>query len=205
MSDGPKINYTGNSHNKEEKKSAAPKKELKAIVEGGAIERKKPLGRRFSEAFMGDDAKNVGNYLFFDVAVPAAKSFIMDLVSQGIERALYGDSRPRSRSDRAGYTNYNKISKRDDGRREISRHARNTHDFREVIIENRGEAENVLDTLSDLIDKYDVATVADLYELVNITGSFTDDKWGWTELRGATLRRVREGYLLDLPRPVAID
>lgn len=204
MNDTPKVNYQGNSHRDKEEK--APKKDIKPIVESGAIQRKKPLGRRFSEVFMGDDARNVGNYLFFDVAVPAAKSFIMDMVSQGIERALYGDSRPRSssRERSGGYTNYNKISKRDD-RREISRRARSTHDFREIIIENRGEAEGVLDALSDLIRQYDVATVADLYELVNISGSFTDDKWGWTEMRNASIRRVREGYLLVLPEPVEID
>lgn len=201
MSDKP-MNYQGNSHKSKEEKASKP--EVRRIVEGGVVERKKPLGRKFSEMFMGDDARSVGNYLLLDVAIPAAKSLIMDLISQGIERALYGDSRPRSRDHRPGYTNYNKVSKRDE-RREMSRHARATHDFREIVLESRGEAEEVLDTLTELIDKYDVATVADLYEMVNISGSFQDDKWGWVNMRGASVRRVRDGYLLDLPRPVAID
>lgn len=207
MSDAPDpkpMNYQGNSH-KGKKEDRAPKK-VKRIVEGGVIERKKPLGRKFAEIFMGDDARSVWNYLLLDVAVPAAKNLITEMVSQGIERTLYGDSRPRGRGgrDRPAYTSYDKVSKRDD-RREISHRARSTHDFREIILESRGEAEEVLDTLSELIKDYDLATVADLYEMVNITGSFQDDKWGWTDIREAAIRRVREGYLLDLPRPVAID
>ena len=75
-----------------------------------------------------------------------------------------------------------------------------THNFDGIILESRREAEEVIDRLGDLIDNYDAATVSDLYELVGITGSFTDDKWGWTDIRSAGIRRVREGYLLQLPR-----
>ena len=47
--------------------------------------------------------------------------------------------------------------------------------------------------------------MADLYDMVNITGDYTDTKWGWYDLRGAGVERIRSGYLLDLPRPVPLD
>ena len=59
--------------------------------------------------------------------------------------------------------------------------------------------------LFTLIERYQSATVADLYELVGVQGSYTDDKWGWVDIRGAGITRVRNGYLLDLPRPQPLD
>ena len=79
------------------------------------------------------------------------------------------------------------------------------HDFNEIILGTRVEAEEVIDRLFDLLSKYDNASVADLYELVGITANFTDEKWGWTDLRGASVAKVRNGYLLDLPRPEPLD
>jgi hypothetical protein len=69
----------------------------------------------------------------------------------------------------------------------------------------RVEAEEVIDRLFDVVSRYETATVADLYEMVGVTGNYTDDKWGWTDLRGASVQRVRNGYLLDLPRPEPLD
>lgn len=71
----------------------------------------------------------------------------------------------------------------------------------EVIIETRVEAEHVLDRMVDLLKQYDQVTVSDLCDLVGATAAYTDNKWGWTDLRGADIRRVREGYLLKLPQP----
>lgn len=199
------VNYQANSH----KSKAGPEKEPKKVekvVSGEVVQRKKPLGRKIADTFTGDDMQSVGGYILFEVMLPAAKTMISDAVSQGIERLLFGDSRPRGRTN---YTSYNRMSgssaTRKDEPRTISRHARATHDFDEIVVESRGEAAAVLDQLTELIDRYNVATVNDLYELVGITGTFADDKWGWTDLRSASVRRVRDGYLLDLPRTSPLD
>jgi hypothetical protein len=90
--------------------------------------------------------------------------------------------------------------------RDISRRARAGHEFDEIILESRAEAELVLEKLADLIEQYEVATVADLYELVGITASHTDLKWGWDDMRDAGVDRVRSGgYLLALPKTKAIN
>lgn len=87
----------------------------------------------------------------------------------------------------------------------MSRQARSRHDFDEVVLTSRTEAEEVIDRLFEVVSRYGTATVADLYELVGITGTHTDNKWGWTDLRGAGVSRVRGGYLLDLPEPQPLD
>lgn len=87
----------------------------------------------------------------------------------------------------------------------MSRAARATHNFDEIILPTRREAEEVLNFLFDLLTRYDTVSISDLYELVGETGQFTDEKWGWNDLTGASVTRVRDGYLLNLPRPVTID
>lgn len=214
----PKTNYPGNSQ-KAKEGATPPEKDIRKldkITSGEAVQRKKPLGRKIAETFTGEDAQSVGSYILFDVIIPATKNLITDMVSQGIERLMFGDSKSRGRisSGRStNYTSYNKMYSgstrsdidRPDGGRKMSERGRRTHDFTEVILEDRGEAEQVLDTLIEAIAEYDVATVTDLYDLVGITGSYVDDKWGWTDLRGSEVRRVREGYLLSLPKPLPID
>lgn len=190
-------------------------KKVQQVVQSEVVRRKKPLGKRFVETFVGGDAKSVWGFVALDVLVPAAKDMFADAVSQGVERMIFGESRSTSR--RTGrrpnepYISYNRYS---GGRRstidnrprhELSRRARASHDFDEIILATRVEADEVLDRLFDLVSKYESATVADLYDLVGISGSYTDDKWGWLDLRGAGITRVRNGYLLDLPKPEPLD
>lgn len=203
-------NYPGNSHRAKEIVTEEPvvKPQLEKIIDSTAVERKKPLGRRIIDTFRGEDVNSVGGYVLFEVMLPAAKTMISDAVSQGIERLMFGDSSPRRSGVRtSGYTPYNRYGAgpaRPEPR-QISKSARANHEFNEIVLEDRGAAEKVLDRLTDLVDQYGEANVADLYQLVGMTGSFTDDKWGWTDLRGSGVRRIREGYLLELPRPTPLD
>ena len=214
-------NYPGNDRKAKASSQPAsepekPREPLDPIVEGGARKRKKPLGKRFVETFTAEETSNVGSYLFFDVFVPGVKNIVFDLVRDGFERVLWGESSHRSsrRRSASGYTSYNTMyrererDRNPDYRnetRDISKRGRATHDFGEILIENRGEAEEVIDRLIDLVDKFGLATVSDLYELVGMTPNYTDQKWGWTDLRVASVQPVRGGYLLDLPRPEPVQ
>ena len=75
----------------------------------------------------------------------------------------------------------------------------------EVVLEDRKDAEEVLSRLTDMIVNYDVATIADFYDLVGINASFVDNKYGWYDLGAARVHRVKAGYSIFLPRPRAID
>jgi len=194
-------------------------KKVEKIVVGKVEVRKKSIGRRIIETFTGEDVHSVGPYLLFEVLVPAAKTLIVEIVTTGVERTLYGDShRPRSAigsGSRVGYTNYNKIStgstrsespwRRGEAARPMSHSARALHNFDEIFLDSRVEAEQVLDQLVELVDRHDVASVSDLYDMVGITPTHTDAKWGWGNLRDARVRPARGGvFLLDLPRPEPI-
>lgn len=206
--------YPANSHKARNGNTTetTERKKIDKVINGDAVKRKKGLGRKMAETFTGDDVHSVGTYILFDVIMPAAKTMVSDAVSQGIERMLFGDGARRTSSKSGvGHTSYNRMynagASRDNrsSDRPTASRTRVDHEFDEVILETRGEAEEVMDLLMDLIQNYDVVTVSDLYDSVGISGSYTNDKWGWTNLKGAGIRRVRAGYLIDLPRPVALD
>lgn len=203
--------FPSNSYNKIEKKSekqAEERPEVEKIIEGEVVRRKKPLTKRFKETFFSGDMSEVWRTIVVDVMVPQAKDMILDIVSQGAERAIYGEVRARgSRSSSRNYTPYNRYSANmtKSEPRTISSRARASHNFDEVVLPTRPEAEDVIERLYDLVSKYDFATVADLYSLVGIKPNYTDEKWGWTDLRGLGATRIKGGYLIDIPRPEPID
>lgn len=220
-----KITLPSNSHKdreerKDERKDETKKEEKKVekVTTGVVIQKKKPLGKRFMETFIADDVKNVKNYIINGVLIPAAKDTISDIVKGitdtikgSIDVALFGETRARSSSvsrDRnktyVSYNSYSGGSRRDD-RRDISQVNRARHEFGDIILSSREEGNEVLSRLVDLIEQYGQASIYDLYDLVGVTGEFTDHKWGWVNLASASVSHVSDGYMLNLPRPVLLD
>lgn len=211
-------NYPSNSKKAPIEDQPEPKKIEQIELSGGVSRRKTPLGKRLAETFIGGDARTVGGYVVLEVLVPAARDMIADAFTQGIERMIYGEVKSTSRrsglrpSGSRGYVSYNQMSQNNRprsgldeySRREPGHRARANHDFNDIVIENRVDAEAVIRRMYDILEEYELITVADLYELVGITPQYTDQKWGWTELPGTGITRIRDGYLLEIPRPHAI-
>lgn len=194
-------------------KSAPPDKKVERITSVEATRRKKSLGKQFKETFIGGDAKSAVHYVIFGVLLPAAKDALVEAGSQGIEKLIFGESR-KSRGMRTpaagplGYINYNRVmsDRMQSPNRNMSKRGRSRHDFDEIVLDSRSEAEEVIDRLHDIVSQWESASVADLYELVGLSSTHIDHKWGWTDMRGATVSRLRnQGYLLDLPEPEPLD
>jgi len=217
-----KDTFPSNSKTRKPEQPAAKaeeKKPLEKVITGSVKIKKRSFGKKMAETFLEDDTKSVGAYIFHDVLIPAAKAMISDMVGGGIEMLLFGEKRRGGSSSirRDGgrsFTSYGSYYRqsadpRDRDKassgREISKTARARHDFGEVVLDTRGEAEDILSRLVDLTIDYGQATVADLYDLVGITGDFTDNRYGWTDLRSASVSRVRDGYLINLPRTQPLD
>lgn len=210
-------NFPANSKAKRvEPAKALEERKVQKVVTGKVKRQKRGFTKKVAEVLLEDDTKSVGSYILYDVLIPAAKDLISDMISGAVDMALFGERRRGSRTIRdrdKSYTNYNSVSYKgrqmsgrpDRNDRDISRGARARHDFDEIILETRGEAEDVLSHLVDLTIDYGMATVADLYELVDIESNFTDNKYGWTDLRNASVSRVRGGYLINLPRTQPLE
>lgn len=195
--------YKPNSHrSKEEQK--LPEKKIEPVVKGKVTTKKNNV-RKLTNTFVTEDIQNVKSYVLMDVLVPAIKKAISDIVTNGIDMLLYGEtgrSRRKTNASVVSYRNYY------DSRREerySSSRTRTGYSYDDVVLETRGEAEDVLSRMDELIDTYGVVSVADLYDLVGISCNYTDNKYGWTNLRNAEPVRVRDGYMLKLPKALPID
>lgn len=203
--------YRSNSHKSKEadKKETQPEKKIEKVITGTAKTRKRSGIRKFSDVFISEDAVNVKAYIFMDVLLPATKKLVSDIVTNGIDMLLYGEAGHSKRKSGASKVSYGRCfdERNDDKRRERrSYSSRSAYDYDEIVFETRGDAELVLDTLFDIIDRYEEVSVADLYEAAEITNhNFMATRYGWTDLRGSEIIRIRGGYWLKLPKAMPLD
>lgn len=185
------------------------KSQVQPVVKGKVKTAKKPAGKRFMESIGVEDGRTVGDYLIWDVILPAVKDTISEVFKKGIDAFLYGSTKPSSRnlerrggSSRVSYNSYY------DDRRTANRytyHGRAVNDFREFVFEDRRDAEAVLSEMVEIVDVYGFCKVSDFYSLVGETErNFTDHNYGWDQLGAASVERTRDGWIVDLPRPISL-
>ena len=193
-------NYPSNSHKAREE---VAEKKVEKVVSGKTSTKKKSGIRKLSDTFLSEDVSNVKSYIFSEVLLPAAKKLVSDIVTNGTNMLLYGEIKnKKGNSSKVSYSRYY-----DDRSRDYrSPVVRNNFDYDEIIFETRGDAEAVLDAMYDILNQYKVVSVAELYDLASITThNYTCNNYGWIDLRGSSVVRVRYGYILKLPRALAID
>lgn len=199
--------YKPNSHKSrmEEKESTVDKK-VEKVINGTAKVRKKNSARKIADVFVSEDASNVKSYILFDVIVPAIKDVLSNVVKDSIDMILFGGTNNRNRRSNGNstYISYNRYSDRGNDRRNDRSSISSRYSFDDIIIDTKGEAEEVLDRMDELLDTYGMVTVADLFDLVGISCDYTDNKYGWTNLRNARTVHVRDGYMLDLPKVTSL-
>lgn len=199
--------YKSNSHRSKEGKTEAltDRKRVEKVVHGRVRTKPKSGVSKITDVFISEDAANVKSYIVIDVLVPAVKKAISDIVRDGIDMILYGESRGRKSSSASGYVSYRDYSRSDDRDRFRDSRSRSSYAHDDIILDSRGEAEEVLTRMDELIDTYGNVSVADLYDLVGKSSEYTDNKYGWTNIRNAEPIRVRDGYMLKLPKALPIN
>jgi len=190
-------------------------KNVEQVVHSKVVRRKKPWGQKVADMV---DAGGVVGYMLGDVLIPTLRASIVEAFAGGLERAIYGgDVRPGNRLPlRPGggvgpvpYHNRYHSSAPVRGNAPIHeprRLVRRHEEWEQIIVATQAEAREVVDRLWDLANRYPAATVADYYEMLGQTPSFTDERRGWTvdTLQYADIKRVREGWLIVLPDPESV-
>lgn len=203
-------NLPDNSHKgRAEKKEAAELKKTEEKraekVVHGKVKKKENGMRKLTDIFISEDVSNVKDYIIFDVVVPALKKAVYDLIVGTLDMSLYGGRRNgnRPKADQVSYRDYNDISRRDIRSGDRTR-TTSGYSYDDIVLETRGEAETVLSRMDEIMEEYNIVRVADLYDLVGVTGDYTDNNYGWTNIRNAKIVRVRDGYKIDMPRALPI-
>lgn len=187
-------------------------KKIEKVVTGTVTKRKRSLAKRFADIFFTEDVGDVKTYLIYDVLVPAIKENIVDLITSAAGMIFFGEASRRTRKSPGGNgskVNYGSYFSGGERREKMPNYARSrvAHNFDDVIFETRGEAELVLDGMIEILNsEYKQVTVADFYDLAGMSTTFTDNKFGWTDLRGSrVIGSPSRGYYIDLPRCVSLE
>lgn len=180
-------------------------KKVEKVISGNAKLSKKSGARKFADLFLPEDVSNVKSFVVTDIIVPAIKKIISDTVDMILYEGGSNRGRGSTPAGRVSYRSYYDSKSGSSRSSQEPARARSVYNYDEIILPTRGDAEVVLDKLDELIADYGLASVADLYDLVGEESSYTDNKYGWTDLRTAHPERVRDGYILVLPKAKALN
>jgi hypothetical protein len=200
--------FPGNSyaHRDAEPTSDQPTKKLRKVAT--AKVKRQGLLRKFTRYIVEDTIESAREKTLSDIVIPGVKTLIFDTATEILDLMLFGgsghlSSKNRNRRERASYSSYYDDKNRGGRRNESYRNLGNDPD--DIILDTRREAQDVLEELDHLIHQYGQASIADFYDIVGVTSTFTDNKYGWTSIRNAGIKPVREGFLIILPRTQVLD
>jgi hypothetical protein len=208
------VDIPSNSHKSRMKaveKEEPPK--IEKIVSGTVTQRKKSIGKKIKEALIGDAATDVSSYVLYEVLIPGAKNIIYEVIMGGLEMRMWGEAKTtRSRlGNKLGkpivnYGLYSVGKTINNAMREVDPVVRRpARDIGEIIFSDKAAAKDALDTMIEYIEEYGRCSVNVLYGMIGITGDSVDEDWGWTDLSNASIRPYRKDWVLNLPRPRALE
>lgn len=198
--------YPSNSFkSKEEKKEAASERHIvKSVVKGNVQQGRKSIGHLIKETFTPGDISDVKSYIIKDVIIPSIKTALSDVIKNGSDILLFGESGSRRNANvpagRVSYGRYYEDKNRRETRRIEEPADRAPLDYNNISFDNRADAEVVLSTMDDMIATYGLVRVSEFYDLCGITPEFTENKWGWSNIVTAKIVYDRGKYYIRMPK-----
>lgn len=191
--------FAPNSYKSKNESKLLTEKKLEKVVNGVVKSKKRSSLQKFTDIFISEDIEDVKRYIFEEVIIPAVKDTILDAT-----KALLG-VKGKSKNSTASKISYRSYYEKENDRDYNTYRNKVRYDYDEIVLNNRGDAEEVLSRMDELISVYGLVSVADFYDLVGKTGDYTDNKYGWTNLRNASVVRVRDGYMIKLPKAIQLN
>jgi len=199
--------FKGNSN--VNKKPQQPEREKLPQITKNVSVKKENEFKKFKKNFFAEDARTVKGQVFTSVIIPGIQRLITDMVKTGIDVLIYGGRSKDSRDSRGGNISYSSYYDRNgsSGHNKIpaAAYKSNAFSFNEVVLFDRGEAEEVLMSLRDQIERYGMASIADFYDMVGQSAPYTANKYGWRDLRDTGIDRVRDGYSINFPKAMPLE
>lgn len=187
------------------------KPQVKQVAKGKV--RKQSLLKKFSRYIIEDSVESAKEKTLGEIIIPGVKTLIFDTLTDMLDIILFGGNgapmgryaaAPRARKGQTSYDKYYNSKTTGNGSRGGS-YRDAPYDPDDIILDTRAQANNALNELNNIIMKYGQASVANFYDIVGVTGEWTDNRYGWTSLRGAGIKPVRDGFMILLPPTVVLD
>ena len=202
-----------------------PEPEFKKAV----IIEKKSFGTRLRETFIADDARDVGDYILWDILVPTIKRTIRDIIVGSADRIFLGvnqgpsysngyGSRPvittQPRTNYSGFSATRKAEERLKARPETRRMTAGNGfmlDSWSVPVTDRDQLVIIMDQVLNHFEEYEKISVDMYYQIVQqyydlgFEVPYTAKNWGWKNLATMDIVQVPGGgYMLKMPTPISL-
>lgn len=133
------------------------------------------------------------------------QEFIADSLEDFIEMIFLGKTRKKISKD--GSTQYWKMSNGNSIEEAMNKPKDAYYGLKAYVIEDRSKAEEALNEMKFICDRYNRVTVAEYYGVIGQPNTRIDSYYGWFDLVGVDVKRVPGGggYVIDLPKPVSLN
>ncbi len=194
-------NYSSNS-NKKKTENEKKKEKLKPVVHKKVSVKKKNKLWQFAERFLPQDETSIVDHIIDEYIIPSIGNTLMDTIGY-----IFNLNRKSSKRNVSGSSYRDYYEKGRDSEPRESRRDNSVYAYNDIIFDYRPDAEDVLDELGRALDEYGVVSVADLYDLADISNNnYAANDYGWTSLARAEIIRARGGgYKIKFPRAMPID
>lgn len=208
-----KFDYKPNSYKfKAEEQASEETKpvEVQKVVQGPVVVKKKTGVKKLLNMLITDDLPKIKDYIFKDVLIPSIKRAADEIITNSSHMLFYGetarrkDGYPGTKVTFKDYSSYSKPSS--SSYSSSSNTERTGFDYEDYVFNFRGDAEMVLAEMENILAKYRIVRVSQLYDLMGKkNNNYCVYNYGWTNLDNAKVVRVSDGYVLQLPKPYSID
>lgn len=197
------------------KKEDGTEKKFTKVTSGKVNSKKKSELRKFADIFVPGDIQKVKHSIVYDMVIPILRDSLVSIINNSVNMLFYDgaqNGQPRNTINSNVSWNNPNVARPWGGSRywtsggsqyQPSYNAAPA-DYREVRFDSRRDADEVLNAMCEAIADYGKVTVADYYDLAGITSEYTDNKYGWYDLRGVGIRAVNGGFIIVLPKAVAL-
>lgn len=210
-------NFKGNSDaSKLTVNDNRPEKRFDAVTSNVTVEKNTSELSKLKKRFFAQDIKSVASNVLDKVIVPSLQKLLSDTFKQSLDWLIYGTKGSSSPYSNQPYGNvsYSRYYQQQNPENQVPVWARpqqtpvpGPYAVNSILFAERADAEIVLARMQEAVDNYGMVSVADFYDMINQTCSFTDQKWGWVNLNNDIAYVVRNGdqFSINFPPVRALE
>lgn len=182
-------------------------KKLEKVVTGKTTVSKNTDPGNMLSKFLVEGVQAAGKSMVLDVFLPKCKQAVYDALQNGLSILFWGPGGVRKNNNlgtgtRINYTSPNGVKTSVSGNQRVTPAVKKPIDPEDVTFETRLDAQNVYDTMLDIIERFEKVSLGEFLELANVSNDdYTYYKYGWEALPPADIRRLGNGsYYIRFPK-----
>lgn len=184
---------------------------VKPVVKGKATTVKKGFFKQMWDDLVVSDPEVVKTTLKNNVFIPGIKKLALDMGWAFLTTLLY-NGRPNNTPTMTNIQTYSNPSYNMSGngywnsQRQQQMPPQTTGAvYNDILFDNAGDAQAVLNEMQQRVDAYGYVSVADMFGLAGLdtpNSNYMLTRWGWKNIIGSSVvPNAAGGFILNLPRP----